>query len=435
MRSKGSLRKSSTIMNMSGVFLILTFSVYLAILQPSGAYAQNATIVYPGWGSDGKGLVRDAGILNPDAQAVIVVTKDHINVYKNQWQGDANPDYSFKSQEEAKSILSLLKGQGIQNVIINVDMDIGLGKYILLRGDKEIKWATSKGIEWSQAFRSIYKDGVIGSLSHSFGNAPAANVIENSKIDYAIMASPQAKRESLNRISEQTKLLVITTKGDIGPATWDGPTKFNYVILHKTAVPHNSMVDWNNLHDSDFFKEKVQSIKTNIKVEWARPDNPTLGEVWTKFYTVPSYWVTPDPSRTGKSMSESQTLTETVHGKNKVLVVGKGPEADLMYKNMVDKLGETYVKRIDSYADSKAIQLEARKFGADVILGVRDTKPSEATGHSSDRFSGKEAGGVFVSPQPENVGKGGSELRDEVLKSKPSGDSLSWPIKIPAKEK
>lgn len=415
-------------MNILSVLFMLLFIGGLVSLQPTLTNAQNATIVYPGWDDDGKKLVKDASILNPDAQAIIVITKDYINVYKNQWQEGAKPDYIFKSQSEAKSILSYLKEQGIQNVIINIDMDIGLKNYIP-KGAKEIEWATSKGIQWSNAFRTIFNESIVGSLSHSFGNAPAGNTIEKSKIDYAVMASPQAKRDSLNKIAEKTKLLVLSATGDIGPVTWDGPTKFDYVILNKTPDPHNSMIEWNNLNSSSFFKEKVKSIKTNIKVEWDHPDKPTLGELWKKYYVVPSYWVTPDLNRLGKSINESQTLTETVHDKHKAIIVGKGPEADLMYKNMVQKLGESKVKRIDSNIDSTSLQLEARKFGADVILGVKDPKLSETTGHSSDRFSGQKTGGVLMAPQPESAGKGGSEVRDEVLKSKPSGDSLSWPIK------
>lgn len=90
------------------------------------------------------------------------------------------------------------------------------------------------------------------------------------------------------------------------------------------------------------------------------------------FYQVPSYLVSPDIKQRGKSMNEAQTLTGTVRDKSKAIIVGKGDEADLMYGNMVQKLGEKNVKRIDSFLDEKTLQLEARKFGADVILGVRD---------------------------------------------------------------
>lgn len=40
-------------------------------------------------------------------------------------------------------------------------------------------------------------------------------------------------------------------------------------------------------------------------------------------------------------------------------------------------------------------------------------------------------GGVEMDPQPSSAGKGGSDVRDQVLKSRPSPDSLSWPIQTP----
>lgn len=43
--------------------------------------------------------------------------------------------------------------------------------------------------------------------------------------------------------------------------------------------------------------------------------------------------------------------------------------------------------------------------------------------------------GVEMDPQPSSAGKGGSDVRDQVLKSRPSPDSLSWPIQTPGDRK
>lgn len=134
------------------------------------------------------------------------------------------------------------------------------------------------------------------------------------------------------------------------------------------------------------------------------------------FYTVPSYFITPDPKLKGKSINEAQIMTEMTHGKKRALIVGKSPEADLMYKNMTGKLGQGNVKRIYSYVDDKTLQSEARNFGADVILGIRENRT-------------KEPSGVLIDPKPVKVGNGGSETKKKVINSKPSDNTLYWDYK------
>ena len=68
-------------------------------------------------------------------------------------------------------------------------------------------------------------------------------------------------------------------------------------------------------------------------------------------------------------------------------------------------------------------------------MGVKDSKLAGGNLNSFEKFSGQKPGGVYMTPQPKSAGKGGSDVRDEVLKSKPSEDSLSWPINIPTKDK
>jgi hypothetical protein len=45
-----------------------------------------------------------------------------------------------------------------------------------------------------------------------------------------------------------------------------------------------------------------------------------------------------------------------------------------------------------------------------------------------------ELGGVYIDPELIYAGRGGKELKEEVLRARPSGDSLSWDIEIPEEE-
>jgi hypothetical protein len=42
-----------------------------------------------------------------------------------------------------------------------------------------------------------------------------------------------------------------------------------------------------------------------------------------------------------------------------------------------------------------------------------------------------QPGGVWIDPQPESIGKGGADIQERTLDSRPSEDSLSWPIPSP----
>lgn len=194
------------------------------------------------------------------------------------------------------------------------------------------------------------------------------------------------------------------------------------------------------------------------------------------FFEVPSYWTIPSPDQPrSKNMTEARILTEMTHNKRKALIVGEGPEADLMYKNMLNKLGETNVKRISVYSDDKSLQFEARRFGADVILGVKESNLQEPFDKDKDKINTEQdkkeiatipdrenkigdragdkagdkkfggsppppsppgglvggVGGVSIDPKPVKTGKGGAETKKKVLDSRPSENSPSWPVDIP----
>jgi len=58
--------------------------------------------------------------------------------------------------------------------------------------------------------------------------------------------------------------------------------------------------------------------------------------------------------------------------------------------------------------------------------------PSDVIPH---RPSDDGPGGVYIAPTPSKMGKGGTEVREKVLKSRPSDDALSWPVEIPKEER
>ncbi|MFQ5788374.1 MAG: hypothetical protein ACE5H1_10400, partial [Thermodesulfobacteriota bacterium] len=73
-----------------------------------------------------------------------------------------------------------------------------------------------------------------------------------------------------------------------------------------------------------------------------------------------------------KTLTEAQIMTAMVRNIKRIIIVGKGPAADLMYKNMVEKVGAKNVKRIYSHPLKHELQKIAAIFGADVILSVAE---------------------------------------------------------------
>lgn len=118
----------------------------------------------------------------------------------------------------------------------------------------------------------------------------------------------------------------------------------------------------------DFSIEKIEAFKQSGELNLGGVSiDPDL--LSASFYRVPSYWTS---ASRPQSLTEAQTITEIIPDKKRVLIVGKGPEANLMYENMVAKLGKENIKRIYNYTGYIELQLEAKTFGADVILGVKE---------------------------------------------------------------
>ncbi|MCK4390181.1 MAG: hypothetical protein KAV83_08095 [Desulfobacterales bacterium] len=70
---------------------------------------------------------------------------------------------------------------------------------------------------------------------------------------------------------------------------------------------------------------------------------------------------------------------------------------------------------------------------AEVLWGTTD--PSRLPGWLPEvgppQISAQSPGGVYIAPTSTMGGKGGSEVKERVLDSRPSEDTLSWPVDIP----
>jgi len=65
---------------------------------------------------------------------------------------------------------------------------------------------------------------------------------------------------------------------------------------------------------------------------------------------------------------------------------------------------------------------------SELLWGTTD--PSRLPGWLPHVNAPQNRGGVYIAPNSIKRGKGGSDVREEVLKSRPSGDILSWPVDL-----
>ena len=72
------------------------------------------------------------------------------------------------------------------------------------------------------------------------------------------------------------------------------------------------------------------------------------------------------------------------------------------------------------------------------LIGTITIRPDgtvEEEWNDENRPRDEGCGGVYIAPTPSKMGKGGTEVREKVLQSRPSDDALSWPVKIPKEER
>ena len=357
----------------------------------------HAILVYPGFGDDGQthtNLVGLATELNPGAQAILLVTRDSVRI-------NGSPgSYAIRSQQEAESFLKDLEKQGIQNLIINIDMDIGWSSFISGKGDREIDWASGQGQMWLSAYKSVHPSGIVGSLSHSFGNGAAKGpILRTGRIDYAVMASPGAQRDTLNEIARSIpgkRLLVLTAKGDFhGRTEWDGPTDFQFVVLPKLKLDKNQAFH-TVMVDSKVLKDPSVKYATNIS---RRDRFSTIQELLTTFVD--------ERVRAVKDMRPTEppygrgTVTKKRDDKN-YLGGGPPPPPPPGGGGAADGLGKSSGGPTPPFPPSRG---------------------------------GGGVAGVSADPHPSSAGKGGAEFKEPILGSDPSGQSLYRDFQIPAEKK
>ncbi|MDP3013995.1 MAG: hypothetical protein Q8M92_07125, partial [Candidatus Subteraquimicrobiales bacterium] len=80
---------------------------------------------------------------------------------------------------------------------------------------------------------------------------------------------------------------------------------------------------------------------------------------------------------------------------------------------------------------AKGLKSGELKDYSEVLWGTTD--PSRLPGWlpevNSPQFSAQKPGGVWIDPKPSKAGKGGSETKEKVIKSRPSEDTLYWEVK------
>jgi hypothetical protein len=289
-------------------------------------------ILFPGLSDDGtKGadLVGFArSLLNPWAQATITVTPGSVAV-QNFRTGTVDK-FVIQDQSQAENLLTDLRKSGLHDFIVNVDMDIGFLNFPL-RKSAQSAWATSQGNMWNKALRDVFKGSIVGSLSHSFGNDPAGNCILNGvPVDYAVMASPGAKRTTLNQFGARTELLVVTAKDDFhGPTEFDGPVNFSHIRLLRASNPHNAVVTKGVLQDAGLqFQTNVPNpsagstasglIQAFVSAQTHSPDRAS---------NPGGVRIAPEPTGTTKDLKgEKDKILESRPGKDSLSWPVKPPE-------------------------------------------------------------------------------------------------------------
>lgn len=166
---------------------------------------------------------------------------------------------------------------------------------------------------------------------------------------------------------------------EITERTFEGPYYF-------TDKPHHYETNANNIALDKMYslnrtidtadpniadKGKINSLQESLSRH--RSIFPNAVKKFDKTLSpILSYWT---QGNRNQSMTEAQIMTEMTPGKKRAFIVGNGPEAELMYKNMTNRLGEGNVKWSKQDLGRQQLQLQARKFGADVILGTKEYGP------------------------------------------------------------
>lgn len=234
-----------------------------------------------------------------------------------------------------------------------------------------------------------------------------ADVIENIIITNGRTLAPEVW-EMLSLIDEN-KVSVIVTRDDYparGPSKGDAASISNFDFAKQVVIKHPGitllLADTDQLRSLSSFKvlggahidtkwrpqgnAKIYQLKYStsenkvVKDNWGTMKNYEIYERINKRYDrpgekrIPNWWVNNSPGKSSKQLLlEAKALAELKSEASRVLVIGNGPGARLIYEKKVVSLGSVNVFRLESQsADYERIKQLVEKHKIGLILGEKD---------------------------------------------------------------
>jgi len=275
-----------------------------------------------------------------------------------------------------------------KSVHIILDKNISLLRHSTIRKKGEDQWAA----EVADFILESTPDSYFKiQAMHSNGTIVPSYMKKTGMLDYAIISSPRGEKGlDLARIRPDMPIDIITGLSDAPSLRLPGSKgrllKENpnlRIIQLQKGRPWN-VSKWKETHSA--LQNMLHEGKWKIlEGREMKEFQGALGQILAprvhlyhsiEKTPVPAYWTYKGPDQPhGKTMTEARIMTEMVQDKKKVFIVGDGPEARLMYTNMTNRLGQENVKWFKQELERRQMQLEAKKFGADIILGAKEHRP------------------------------------------------------------
>lgn len=192
--------------------------------------------------------------------------------------------------------------------------------------------------------------------------------------------------------------------------------------------------DFIKRHGIEVIAKSLEYQKQLRGLAIAMPPANTIASTPT---TIRSYWTEKSATKPyGQTRTEAKVLPGLVPDAQKVVIFGTDPAADLTYKEMIRRLGShALVKRIKDIPSEADQQKIAKAFGADTILGVRteSTRIREKS-HRDEVDLDKSGVEIAIDETLTKTGEVPEGSDQKVLNSRPSDDSLSWPMSTDGEE-
>lgn len=324
--------------------------------------------------------------IGSEGQILIPMPKNE-DFPKNQadWQG-----FTSKLYEGIKRRIDKGVKEGIDN------FEIRTVQNITVKGGYWVPWQQEKCVGFTKSFLEALSK-VKSDLSRNY-RVDAYGVVGSNGGYVAAEAVPQLSQNPLD------KLMIIDGRAYVDKVVKTSKAMNGNVVLINTGGDASAFPDMVANHKgAKFVKSLIPRVKS-FYVDpkgWNIPGRAHLAamnpdtEMWVKEFTGEGYtsktkmmasellenllvphqttslWTYSGRSST---LTEIQIMTDMVRGKKKALVVGTGSEANLLCVKMIEVLGHENVKKIGSPLSNVQLQVEAKKFGADAILGVKEYK-------------------------------------------------------------